>query len=81
MKQPTKCEITKKIELVIRTKLTREEFGEWAINFIRNDANIPIEDVDAWHYLVAMSNIDEMIGPDEYLFSEEDIREIMKEYV
>lgn len=81
MNQPTKCEITRKIELVLEKKISREEVGEWALNFIRNDKSIYIEDIDAWHYLVTVSNIDEMIGPGEYLFSEEDIQDMMSEHI
>lgn len=81
MKQPTKYEITKKINLVLEKNISREDVGEWAINLIRNDKNIYIEDIDAWHYLVAISNIDEMIEPGKYLFSEEDIRDMVRVYI
>lgn len=80
MKQPTTEEITKKIKNIMDESISREEVCEWAINYIRNDDQIEIVDVKAWHYLVEISNMDEMIKPDIYLFNEEDIRNIMKKY-
>ena len=80
MNQPTKKEITKKVELVLSGKLTREELYQWANEFIRNDDSICINDIDAWHYLVEISNLDEMIAPEEYLFNEDDIRSIVGKY-
>lgn len=81
MKQPTREEITQKIQLVLNEKITRESVYEWAQNYIRNDDIIELEDIDAWHYLIAISNIDEMIAPNNYLFDKEDIQNIMKEYI
>lgn len=80
MNQPTREEITQKIERVLRGGLTREAVCEWAADFIKNDAQICIDDLEAWHYLVAISNIDEMIGADEYLYNEDDIRDSVKKY-
>lgn len=81
MEQPTKEEITKKVQLVLEGKLKREDVYEWAWTYIRNDDNINIVDIDAWHYLMAISGIDEMIASGVYLFDEEDIRNIMREYI
>ncbi len=81
MKQPTREEITQKIQLVLNEKITRESVYEWAQNYIRNDDIIELEDIDAWYYLIAISNIDEMIAPNDYLFDKEDIQNIMKEYI
>lgn len=80
MKQPTIEEITKKIIKVLDESISREEVSEWAIDYIRNDDKVEIDDIKSWHYLVEISNIDEMIEPDVYLFDEEDIRNIMKKY-
>ena len=80
MKQPTIEEISKKIVKVLDGVILREEVCEWAIDFIRNDDKVEIDDIKSWHYLVEISNIDEMIEPDVYLFDNNDIRDIMKKY-
>lgn len=80
MKQPTIEEITKKIVKVLDESISREEVSEWAIDYIRNDDKVEIDDIKAWHYLVEISNIDEMIEPDVFLFDEKDIRNIMEKY-
>ena len=49
MEQPTKEEITKKVQLVLEGKLKREDVYEWAWTYIRNDDNINIVDIDALH--------------------------------
>lgn len=73
MIQPQRDEITNKLKKIIDNEITREEVGRWALEFIRNDDNVEIKDIKAWHYLVSVSIIDEMIAPDEYLYSIEDI--------
>ena len=75
MQQPKADEITNKLNEVIVQKTTREEVGQWALEFIVNDDNLEINDIKAWHYLVTVSSVDEMIAPDEYLYSIEDIKE------
>lgn len=80
MQQPTKIQIVEKVSLILSGKNTREEVCEWASNYIRNDDIIELNDIEAWHFLVAISKIDEMIFPDIYLYSIDDIKEIMKEH-
>lgn len=80
MKQPTKGEITHKVKMFLDGKSNREDIGSWAFNFIRNDDQIIIDDVEAWHYLVEISYIGEMIAPGEYLFAKEDIEDMVKKY-
>lgn len=80
MKQPTREEITQKIEKVLDGSLTREAVCMWAMDYIENDDLIDVDDLKAWHYLVAVSSIDLMIAPDKYLFCEEDIRDTVKKY-
>ena len=80
MEQPTKKIIVEKLELLFDGKMTREEICEWSMDFIRNDNEVLVTDIEAWHYLVAISKIDEMITPNEYLFSGADIRAIMNQY-
>lgn len=71
----------KKINMVLDESLTRESVCEWAVDYIRHDEEICIDDLEAWHYLVEISNIDELIGPNHYLFHENDIKSIVKKYV
>ena len=73
MIQPKTDEITNKLKKIIDNEITREDVGRWALEFIRNDDDVEVEDIKTWHYLVAVSSIDEMIAPDEYLYSIEDI--------
>jgi hypothetical protein len=80
MKQPTKEEITQNVRMVLDGKRNREDICSWAINYIRNDEQIIIDDIEAWHYLVEISNIDEMIAAGEYLFAKEDIEDMLKKY-
>lgn len=80
MNQPTREEITQKVNRVLDGSLTREAVCEWAADYIRNDEQICIDDLEAWHYLVEISNIDEMIGPNEYLYNEDDIRDSVIKY-
>ena len=74
MIQPKTDEITYRLKQVINNKMTREEVGKWALDLIRNDENVEVNDIDAWHYLVSVSSIDEMIGPNDHLYSIEDIK-------
>ena len=74
MKQPSKSEIDDKVAQCIEDIISREEVAEWAYDFIRNDDKIEITDMDTWHYLVALKSIDEMVYPDEYLYSKDDIK-------
>ena len=80
MKQPKKQEITQKLNDVIMGRISREDVSEWAMEYMRNDGEIYIENVDAWHYLVAISNIDVMLSPKEYLYNESDIVKLIEEY-
>lgn len=80
MEQPTRDMISYQLQQFLDGGTTRENVSEWARAMIRNDDLIRITDIDAWHYLVAVSNIDERIAPDTYLYDEKDIREIMAHY-
>lgn len=50
MKQPTIEEITQKVNLVLDGSMTRESVCIWATDYIRNDDQICIDDLRAWHY-------------------------------
>lgn len=77
--QPKARDITNKLKQIINGELTREEVGEWALMFIKNDDNIKVSDINAWHYLVSTSSVDEMIAPGKYLYSFQDIEEWIDE--
>lgn len=80
MKQPTLEEITQKLKDILDNKTSREEVGSWACNYIRNDEEIEMEDVKAWHYLVEVSMVDLCLMSNEYMFSEEDLKGILSKY-
>lgn len=79
MIQPTKDEITNQLKKVIAHEITREEVGAWAFAFITNDDDVEVNDIEAWHYLVSVSDIDLMIAPDQYLYSIKDIEALIEE--
>lgn len=79
MTQPTKDEITNHLKKVIAHEITREEVGAWAFTFIANDDNVEVNDVEAWHYLLSVSDIDLMIAPHQYLYSTQDIKALIEE--
>lgn len=81
MMQPSKKMITEKVNLVLNKTISRETLCTWATDYIRNDNIVDVNDIDAWHYLVDISSIDEMIAPGEYLFSDLDIKYIMDQYI
>lgn len=80
LKQPTTQEITNKLNDILMGRISREKVSDWAMEYIRNDEDVYIKDVNSWHYLVAISNIDEMISPTEYLYNEYDIAKFIEEY-
>ena len=44
MIQPKTDDITNRLKKIINNELTREEVGEWALAFIKNDDNIEVND-------------------------------------
>ena len=80
MKQPTKNEITNKLNDLFLDKISRESVSEWAMEYIKNDKDIDIKDINAWHYLVAISVIDLMISPGKYLYTKEDINDWINKF-
>lgn len=77
--QPKREEITNKIKKCINNEITREEVATWASDFIVNDDNVEVNDIEAWQYLVKVSGISEMIEPEEYFYSIEDIEGWLEE--
>jgi hypothetical protein len=41
---------------------------------------LKVFDLNAWRYLLAISNVDEMISPNNYIYAIEDIQQWMREY-
>ena len=81
MKQPTKAEITTKIEAVLSKRMSREELGDWANDLIMHyDNEMKIEDWDAWEYLKEVGYFDIKDTPDTYLFSEDELMQLVKRY-
>ena len=79
MIQPQKDEITNKLNKFINNEITREEIARWASEFIVNDDNVEVTNIEAWRYLVKVSAISEMIAPEEYFYSLEDIKAWIEE--
>ena len=80
MKQPTKEEITQNVKMFLDGKMNREDICSWAMNFIRNDERIIIDDVEAWHYLIQLGTMCVQIAPNEYLYTTDDLLNLVKEY-
>lgn len=80
MLQPTSCEITHRLEQILKNQLSREEVADWAFAFIAQDDAIEVEDLPAWHYLVTASAVAERTAPENYLYSPEDIRDWIEEH-
>ena len=79
MQQPTITEIIKKLILVIENDLTREELSDWASSYVMED--IPTIDDDlVWELLMTVSGIDIKDSPNEYLHSEDDIKNWIEEF-
>ena len=80
IKLPLKNEITKKLKDVLSGKISREDVTDWAYHFIQNEDKFDVVDIEAYQYLIECLRIDLLISPNEYLYSKEDILDIIKEY-
>lgn len=78
LRQPKREEITNKLKEIIDGKTTREEVAGWAFEFIINDDNVEVSHIKAWHYLVSVSGVGEMIASEQYIYSIEDIKELIE---
>ena len=63
IKQPTLEENTERVNQVLAGKCDREPLNDWAFESIENDRLVEVEDVEARHYLVAVSGLDLMAAP------------------
>ena len=81
MKQPTKEEITTRIEAVLSNRMSREELGDWANDLImHHDDDMTIEDWEAWEYLKEVGYFDIQETPETYLYSDEELIQLLKRY-
>ncbi len=80
MGQPTKREVSEKLLRVIAGELSRDEFQDWAENFIVNDDKFEVDDHDAWDYLVYGSVMCERDHTGNYIYSNGDIKDLINEY-
>lgn len=61
--------------------MTREELGDWANDLIMHyDNEMKIEDWDAWEYLKEVAYFDIKDTPDSYLYSEDELIQLVKRY-
>ena len=79
MNQPNKTEISNKLLLFLQGKITRKDLSDWAYIYINND-DWHLESEDDWEYLLEIAMIDEMVSPNVYLYSDEDIKEIYNKW-
>lgn len=80
MKQPTRDEITERIKGILDGKISRDSTEDWVDYFISHDDEIELIDVEAWHYLIQLGTMCVQIAPNEYIYSIDDLLELMKEY-
>ena len=80
MKQPTRDEITERIKGILDGKISRNSTDDWVNYFISHDDEIELIDVEAWHYLIQLGTMCVQIAPNEYIYSSDDLLELMKEY-
>ncbi len=80
MKQPTRDEITERIKGILDGKISRDSTEDWVDYFISHDDEIELIDVEAWHYLIQLGTMCVPIAPNEYIYSSDDLLELMKEY-
>ena len=71
----------KSIEMKYPTGDDAKKIVEYYLSQKQVMGDIDIDDIEAWDYLVDISMIDEMIYPNIYLYSIEDIRDIIKKYM
>ena len=81
MKQPTKADISNRIEAVLSNRMSREELGDWANDLIMNYYDVMnIEDWEAWEYLKEVGYFDVKDTPETYLYSDEELIQLLKRY-
>ncbi|WP_263707327.1 hypothetical protein [Shouchella tritolerans] len=79
MSEPTKKEIINKLELVLKNQLTREEVTDWASEYTMKEKHY-VSDLKVWDMLMTVSGLDLQDSPGEYLHTDDDIRDWIKEF-
>ncbi|PAD10206.1 hypothetical protein CHH78_02505 [Shouchella clausii] len=79
MEEPTKKEIIDKLELVLQNKLTKEEVADWASKYVMTDDH-PVNDLTVFRFLKTVSGLDTLLGPEEYMYDDEDIKDWINKY-
>ncbi len=80
MKQPTRYEITEKIKGIVEGKISRDSVDDWVNYYISHDDEIEMIDIEAWHYLTELGTMCVQIAPNEYLYTTDDLLNLVKEY-
>ena len=79
MTQPLLHVIIEKLREVLNNSLTREEVADWAMRFIEDD-EADIKDFHAWELLKQVGAIDMIESPDNYLYSDDDIKKWITDF-
>ena len=70
----TNADIVEQARLFFQGTATREKLASWARNIIDQSENGSLTvDEDAWELLTYLVLIDEMVPPNRYLYTEEEI--------
>lgn len=79
MIQPLINEVIEKLNQVINKNISRVEASDWAMIFILDD-EMYIDNSNAWELLKLVGAVDLMDAPGEYLYSNNDFRQWIKDY-
>ncbi len=78
MDQPSKLEILKKLNGILDRTISRDEIVNWAMEYIECD-DLEVVNLENWKLLVAIGGLDLIEKPNVYLYSDDDIREWIRE--
>lgn len=73
MIQPNIQTILEKLNEILVGNLSREDVTDWAMKYVEDD-EMQITDLKAWELLKQVGGIDLIESPDNYLYSDDDIR-------
>jgi hypothetical protein len=72
LSEATVSEIIKRLNLVLKNEMSREEVSDWASDYVMTD-NPAINDKNVWDLLIKVSGIDLLDSPTSYLHNGDDI--------
>ncbi len=78
MEQPSKLEIIIKLNGILDRTISRDEIVNWAMEYIECD-DLEVVNLENWKLLVAIGGLDLIEKPNVYLYSDDDIREWIRE--